>query len=244
MNILVCNDDGIFSEGLLALANILKKKGHNVIIFAPEGNRSGFSRSVSFFKEIPIKKVEIEGFLAYSVNGTPADCCKLGLELFKDVDLVVSGINKGSNLGSDIFYSGTVNACFEASFKKVKSIAFSNVKFKDYKFDENAKFIDKYFEKLYEMSSPSFVLNVNIPNLTLNEIKGVKVCKTGHVRYNDTYVQPSKDVYMLVGEPIPPESDDFDSDIYWSHNNYATVSPVSHYIFDSKFLNVLKDVNF
>ena len=149
MNILVCNDDGIFSEGIIALATILKSK-HNLTVIAPEGNRSGFSRSVSFHKDVVIKPVSlIDGVKAYSVSGTPADCVKFALTAMSEkFDLVVAGINRGPNLGSDIFYSGTVNACFEANVENIPAIAFSNVGFSDFKFNENAIIIDKIFDKL------------------------------------------------------------------------------------------------
>ena len=127
MNILICNDDGIFSEGLVTLANILKKQ-HNITVFAPDGNRSGFSRSMSFHKDIVIKQIHnaIDGVECYSVSGTPADCVKFGvIASGKQFDLVVSGVNDGLNLGTDIIYSGTCAGAREGVIEGIPGVAIS-----------------------------------------------------------------------------------------------------------------------
>ena len=245
MNVLLCNDDGIFSEGILTLANILNKD-HQITVVAPTGNRSGFSRSMSFHKDIEIKKVNaIDGVECYSVSGTPADCVKFALNVISNkFDLVVSGINGGPNLGSDINYSGTVNACFEASVEGVKSIAFSNVALSNYKFDQTSKIISKIFDKLVENASSEYVLNVNIPNVCESEIKGVVFCKAGVCKYSDGYVSSSEGVYKLIGEPIPPTEKDIGTDVYYSYNNFVTVSPLTPSVTNEKALEKLKDIKF
>lgn len=245
MNILVCNDDGIFSEGLVTLANILKKQ-HNVTVFAPDGNRSGFSRSMSFHKDIKIKRVDnvVDGVECYSVSGTPADCVKFGVTASgKKFDLVVSGINMGPNLGSDIFYSGTVNACFEANVEKIPAIAFSNIGFKNQYLNENAKVIEKYLDLLLSNVSSSYTLNVNIPNVKFCDIKGYKFCGAGVCRYTDGYIKTDEDTYRLVGEPIPPTENDFDTDVYYTYNGYVTITPVTHRVTDVNVLERLKGLN-
>ena len=128
MNILVVNDDGILSEGILALADFLSDK-NKVTVVAPNGNRSAFSHSLSIFKDLTIKEVKISPkFRAFETSGTPADCVKFALHYFADekFDMVCSGINKGHNLGSDTVYSGTISACLEGNFFGLKGIAFSN----------------------------------------------------------------------------------------------------------------------
>ena len=245
MNILVCNDDGIFSEGILTLANILREK-HQITVFAPTGNRSGFSRSMSFHKDVEIKKVDlIDGIECYSVSGTPSDSVRFALTKFgKKFDLVVSGINGGPNLGSDIYYSGTVNACFEANVENIPAIAFSNVALSHFKFDENAKIISKIFDKLLKVSSGSYTLNVNIPNLPENEVKGVKFCKAGVCKYSDGYIKTGVDTYKLIGEPIPPTEKDFGTDVYYSSKNYVTVTPLCPNVNLDGVLNALKGEEF
>ncbi len=244
MNILVCNDDGIFSEGLKVLANVLKNK-HNVTVFAPTGNRSGYSRSVSFHKNIDVVPVdEIEGVNSFTVSGTPADCVKFALtNKISEFDLVVAGINQGPNLGSDVFYSGTVNACFEANVENIPAIAFSNVGFRDFKFTENAKIIEKIFDKLLSLTSGSYTLNVNLPNVCESEIQGVKFCRTGVCKYSDGYIKTGEYTYKLIGEPIPPNEKDFDTDVYYSAKNYVTVTPVTHRVTDENALLKLKGLS-
>ncbi len=245
MNILICNDDGIFSEGILTLATILKTK-HNVTVYAPTGNRSGFSRSMSFHKDVEIKRVDaIAGVSCYSVSGTPSDCVKFAVTMHETkFDLVLAGINSGPNIGSDIFYSGTVNACFEASVEGIPSIAFSNVALKDFKFNETGKIIDKIFNNLVSMASKDYVLNVNIPNVNLEEVKGVINCSVGSRKYTDGYIKIAENVYKLIGEPIPATEDDFGTDVYYSERNYVTVTPLYHNITDFNALKTLKDINF
>ncbi len=245
MKILLCNDDGISSEGILALASILKEN-HKITVFAPTGNRSGFSRSMSFHKDVEIFKVDtIDGVERYSVSGTPADCVKYALTATdKKFDFVVSGINGGPNLGSDIYYSGTVNACFEASVENIPSIAFSNVALKDYNFEETAKIISKIFDKLVEISSGSYVLNVNIPNVSESEIKGVKFCSSGVCKYSDGYISTGKNVYRLIGEPIKPTEKDVGTDVYYSSLGYVTVTPLTPIVTNAVALEKFKDIKF
>ncbi len=245
MNILICNDDGIFSEGILTLATILKKH-HTLTVYAPTGNRSGFSRSMSFHKDVEIKRVDaIEGVDCYSVSGTPGDCVKYAVTMHETkFDLVLSGINSGPNLGSDIFYSGTVNACFEASAEGIPSIAFSNVALKDFKFSETAKIINKIFNNLVSITSKDYVLNVNIPNVNFDQVAGVKLCSAGKCKYSDGYIKTKENVYRLIGEPIPPTEEDFGTDVYYSYKNYVTVTPLCHNITDFDVLKTLKDIDF
>ncbi|MBQ3234559.1 MAG: 5'/3'-nucleotidase SurE [Clostridia bacterium] len=245
MNILVCNDDGIFSEGILTLANILKEK-HQITVFAPTGNRSGFSRSMSFHKDLEIRKVDaISGVECYSVSGTPSDCVKFAVTAFdKKFDLVVSGINGGPNLGSDIFYSGTVNACFEANVENIPAIAFSNVALSNFNFKENAKTINAIIDNLIKLSSGKYVLNVNMPNLPFSEVKGVKLCPAGVCKYSDGYVSTGDGVYRLIGEPIKPTEADFGTDVYYSAKGYVTVSPLSPRVNNVEVLKDLEDIKF
>ena len=245
MNVLISNDDGIFSEGLIALANALGKK-HNIYIYVPDGNRSGFSRSMNFHKDIVVKKSKIGDFNeVFTVSGTPSDSVRIALTYFlKDIDIVVSGINLGSNLGNDIFYSGTVNACFEANLCGYPAIAFSNIAQKNFNFSGAIDFIEKHFDRLVELSAKDYTLNVNIPNLNYNEIKGVKFCKSGVCRYTDGYIKIKDDTYQLVGTPIPPTEDDYDTDVYYSHNGYVSITPVVHKVLSEEYLEKFKGIEF
>ncbi len=245
MNILVTNDDGILSEGILALANVLKTK-HNVTIIAPDGNRSGYSRSMSFHKDLTFLPYNlVDGVTAYTLSGTPGDCVRFGLTgLDLSIDLVIAGINHGSNLGNDIFYSGTVNSCFEANFCGIPAIAISNVAHKDYKFNETAEIISIYIDDILKYVSPSYTLNINIPNVEKDKIKGVKVCKPGVCRYTDGYIKTSDTTYRLIGEPIPPTDEEYQTDVYYVYENYVSLTPVVHSMVDEVIFDKLKDVKF
>ena len=245
MNILICNDDGIFSEGISALASVLKKN-HNLTIIAPDGNRSGFSRSMSFHKEIKVIKQENFGDIeAYSLSGTPADCVKFALTVLdKKFDLVICGINLGPNLGNDIFYSGTVNACFEANLMGIPTMAFSNVALKNFNFDGCTKFLENSFSKLLLMCDSSYTLNINIPNVDFSSIKGVKICKSGDIQYSDGYIKIDETTYKLVGEPIPPTEKDFGTDVYYASLGYVTITPVVHSVINDKIFDKLKEFEF
>lgn len=245
MNVLVCNDDGILSEGIIALANFLKKE-NKVFVIAPDGNRSGFSHAMTFRRNITLKKTNaIDGCECYVTSGTPSDCVKLGVNFLKDIDLVCSGINEGANLGTDILYSGTVNAGIEANIHKIKAIAFSNVAQSGWNFKHNIEFIEKNFDKLLKMTSVDYVLNVNMPNLPLSEIKGVKIADTGFNEYDDGYVPSlSPDTYKLVGEPLPMRDNDLEKDVHFASLNYVTITPVVHKITDEVLINKLKKGEF
>ncbi len=251
MNILVCNDDGIFSEGLNTLALMLLKKGHNVLIVAPDGNRSAFSHSLSVYREITVEKrelpAEFAGFSgekceAYAVGGTPADCVKFAAHgLNKKIDLVCSGINQGSNLGSELLYSGTVACGLEANELGYKSIAFSVTAHKDLKFAAAGEFLSEIFERLCDFADIGYCLNVNVPNLEKSEIKGVKVTKTGIQLYSDGYVKTENGGYMLVGVPKEHDLNEPDCDVEWNRAGYVTVTPLSRDKTDRAALEIVKD---
>ncbi len=227
MNILICNDDGIFSEGLKTLANFLSKE-NNVIVVAPQNNCSGYSHSMSFFKKLTFKEVFVsENYKSYALSGTPADCVKFAVEYFKNeitFDLVCSGINIGSNLGTDTLYSGTVAACFEASLLNIKNIAFSVTDFDNINYYALSNHAEKIFNLLLPKLSSQFVWNVNIPNI--NELKGLKITKLGVQAYSDRYDYLGNDEYMLVGEALDHDKNDFDCDVEWIQQGFATATPL------------------
>ncbi len=237
MNILICNDDGIFSEGLKTLARFLSKE-NSVYVMAPDGNRSAYSHSMSFYKKLVLKKVEqSENYVAYSLSGTPADCVRFGVEFFKDVkfDLVVSGVNNGSNAGTDTLYSGTVSACFEACILKIPSIAFSVVCDKeilDYTLLNEQ--LSDVFPFLLKHFSKDYVFNVNFPDKLH---KGVKICKLGVQLYSDRYIKNDDGSFMLVGDLLKNDKNDEDCDVEWLRKDYITITPL---ITDRTAYNVLK----
>lgn len=164
MKILLTNDDGITAEGMQHLVKWAKTKGE-VTIFAPKVEQSAKSRSIEIHKSYECKKVDLfDGIEAYSIDSTPADCVRIAtLGMQKKFDLVISGINRGFNLGGDIHYSGTVGACFEAARLGFKALAVST---DIHSFDNAIKNIDRVYEeifkrKLFELTN---IVNVNIPH--------------------------------------------------------------------------------
>lgn len=191
MNILVANDDGIDSPGLWALAEAMARVG-NTLIVAPARQQSGVGTSISLFGGMSITDVpaRIPGVQAYAVGGTPSDCVILGLCHFareQDIDLVISGINIGANLGQDIPYSGTVMATLQGHFRKIPSIAVSLavVDFNDApNFDVVARVAEYLALHVRDGHiSTDFIINTNVPNIPLGEIKGIATTRAASSAY-------------------------------------------------------------
>ena len=165
MNILMTNDDGIGSEGLMALAKILRSRGkHQVCVIAPEANRSGISHAISILGA-PVKLVKLEDD-TWSCSGYPADCVIAAIlgALPQKPDLVLSGINRGANLGTDLLYSGTAGAARQASLMEVPAIALSLDGRGNYCWDMAASWSADHLEELFGYCTEGIFVNVNIPN--------------------------------------------------------------------------------
>ncbi|OSB16321.1 5'/3'-nucleotidase SurE [Clostridium sporogenes] len=245
MNILLTNDDGIDAEGINTLAELLSKY-HNVTMVAPENQRSASSHSITIYEPIIVKQVkkpyDVE---AYSISGTPADCVKVALDklVTDNIDIVISGINKGLNIGNDILYSGTVSAAIEGSMYKVSSIAVSAEFIKNKK--ENYEIAAKYTLEILsrvkkEDLKNDVVLNLNIPFCSEQEIKGIKVCKVGNkifnTRFSEEIDEEGNKVLKLEGDI---NKDIYEgTDVYYIRNKYVTLTPL-HY--DLTNFNILEE---
>ncbi len=241
MNILITNDDGIFSEGIRVLAKSLSRE-HNVLVVAPDGERSGFSHSITLSKEIRLEEVFLNGaFRSYSISGTPADCVKFAVSVFSDfhADIVCSGINRGANLGSDVLYSGTVSAALEANCCGLPAIAFSSAAHGDNLFDTCGVIALKILDSIYDYLDTSFVLNVNVPNVSEKDIKGIKMTKLGVNIYSDEYVPLGANTFRLTGVPIDHDGNDEDCDVEWIKKNFVTATPVLYNRTDYKSIEIL-----
>lgn len=210
MRILVSNDDGIFAQGMRTLVTALAAAGHQVTVVCPDRERSATGHGLTMHKPIRAEAIESVfpvGVNAWSCSGTPADCVKLALGALLDSfpDLVVSGINHGANLGTDILYSGTVSAAMEGVVEGIPAIAVSLTSYTQHTFQPAADFIcDLVTPKLLADMSVPLLLNVNVPALTAAEIKGTKITRQGIRRYFDQFekrVDPrGKTYYWLAGE--------------------------------------------
>ncbi|MBR2614125.1 MAG: 5'/3'-nucleotidase SurE [Clostridia bacterium] len=240
MNILVCNDDGIKSKSLLVLAKELSKT-HNVLVVAPSKNKSACAHSLTVHSKVKLKRYKkVKDLDMYSLSGTPADCVKFANHVFTDfkIDLVVSGINKGHNLGTDILYSGTLSAAIEGALLGYNSIAFSCVSFLEDNLDFWSKKCVEIIDKLITVSKNGTIWNVNFPNFDIKEVKGIKFVSLGNHLYNDHYEKSGVNNFKLVGEPLPLENNFEITDVECSRKGYITITPI---LFDKTDYSKLKE---
>jgi 5'-nucleotidase len=181
MNILVTNDDGIEAPGLWALAEAMSRVGYTMVV-APDKEQSGVGTSVSLHSGMRIDEVpsKISGIEAYAVDGTPSDCVIVGIRQLangRHIDMVISGINPGANTGRDIPYSGTVMATLQGYFRRIPSIAVSlayRQRGEELRYDVAAKIAESLARRVQGGNMPAdVIINANIPNLPLGEIKGM-----------------------------------------------------------------------
>ena len=226
--ILVTNDDGVHSPGIIALYKIMKNLGEAYIV-APDRERSAAGHSLTMHR--PLKPEEIRERV-FSVNGTPTDCVTLGINklLPEKPVLVVSGINKGANLGDDITYSGTVAGAIEGTIFGVPSIAFSLIAGKTYHYETASFFALKIAEYVLSHSLPyDTLLNVNVPNVRRDDIKGIKLTRQGKRIYENSIQEtfsPWGEKHFWIGG----------GKIYWEHGgdtdmeavleDFVSVSPI------------------
>lgn len=234
MNILISNDDGIYSNGIYELAKSMTRLGR-VTVVAPDKEQSAIGHAITIHQPLRCRKIKLHDLDidAWWVSGTPADCIKLGVEtLLKErPDLIISGINNGENLGTDIIYSGTVSAAIEGSIFNIPSIAVSYEKHgtTDFKTAAGAAF-NVIEQALKHAAGQNMLLNVNIPDVErIGEIKGVKVTKLGVKKYRNNFKErkdPRGDsYYWLAGELIENEMGE-DTDIYAVRNGYISITPL------------------
>ncbi|MBI4533796.1 MAG: 5'/3'-nucleotidase SurE [Candidatus Melainabacteria bacterium] len=248
MRILVSNDDGIYAPGIRVLAERLAAEPSNsVFVVAPDRERSATGHALTLHKPIRVEKVDfgddVKG--AWWTTGTPADCVKFAVgALLKDPpDLVVSGINNGANLGTEVLYSGTVSAAMEGAILHIPSIAVSLVGRHNKHYAVAADFVAQLTNMLPEAQLPGRVLlNVNVPNVPLSEMKGVALTQLGVRVYNDYYekrVDPrGKVYYWLAGEAVE-EGEEENTDAWAVLHNQISVTPISFNMTDEHMLEKL-----
>ena len=246
MRILVCNDDGISSPGIFTLAQSLKEIAE-VIIVAPLHEQSAIGHAITMHYPLRVTKHFNYGeFFGYAVDGTPADCVKIGIRnlMNKPPDLVVSGINHGSNTAINIIYSGTVSAAREAAIMDVPSIAISvtNHEVTEFKFaGKVAKLLAKEIAGKYIPLGT--LLNVNVPDVPEKEIAGIKLTKQGKSKWDDIYEKRQdpygKDYYWLTGNLLEVDKD-IETDQAAIRKNYVSVTPIHFDLTDYETYNKMK----
>lgn len=247
MKILVTNDDGIYAQGIYKLATALHKLGE-VFIVAPDRQRSATGHAITMHDPLRAEKIKFfdKDFNAWSINGTPTDCVKLGIEaLMKDKpDIVFSGINKGTNLGTDVLYSGTVSAAIEGAILGCPSVAVSLSDGKDLNYDYAAEFCSYLVPKILQNPLPEdTLLNINIPNCKKENIKGVNITTLGVRKYKNSFVEridPRGQSYYWLGGEIIEGNNKAGTDIYSLKNNNISITPIH---FDLTKFELIEQLN-
>ncbi len=249
MRILLTNDDGINSPGLVALRQVLEEFA-TVYMVAPDRERSGTGHSITVFEPIRVRKVDLpdSSSLAWVIDGTPLDCVKLGLSALvpERPDFVVAGINCGANLGTDVLYSGTVSAAVEGVVMGIPSVAVSLNSFRvDQDFSFTARFARAVLRTLWrEGVAPDIVLNINVPAIPRQEIKGVKITKLGNRNYDNIFEErkdPRGNSYYWLGGDVVLEEQDPDSDVNAVNDGYLSITPIHFDLTDYRLIELFRE---
>jgi len=243
MFILLTNDDGIGSDGINHLYEIFRQS-NKVVIIAPETEMSATSHSISLHTPLRVKKIDDTHF---AVNGTPTDCINIALfHILKEYpDLIISGINHGPNLGTDVTYSGTVAAALEGAILGIKSIAASCVDPKVRDLKRHAEFIKYFVEKTYTINSifEKAFININMPS----EIKGppfkFEITRLSSRRYEKVIERRrdprGREYFWIAGEPMNTDNGK-GTDVYALNHNRISITPISIDQTDIKKISLLK----
>jgi len=224
MKIIITNDDGIFAPGIIPLVEWAKTKGE-VTVVAPKTEQSGKSHGINFTTPIEIQEVDVfPGVRAFSMDSTPADCVRFGIMgLKEDYDLVLSGINRGVNMGVDIVYSGTVAAAFEAAYWDHRAIAIST-------YPDNLEYASAQLDRIYSffeggsLFDKALIYNVNIPN----SAEGIRITRQGSPYFNDGFEHLSDNLYIQTGDRVPDLfPDDLSRDVVAVEAGYISVTPIT-----------------
>jgi len=249
LKILVCNDDGIDAPGIHALADALKQIA-DVTVVAPLKEQSGVGHGITM--QIPLRVIKHNdngSFFGYAVNGTPADCVKMGVRnIMSDApDLVVSGINKGSNTAINIIYSGTVSAAREAAIMGIPAMAISVTSHEASDYCYAGKVARMLALKMTGGSlPPGTLLNVNVPNLPENQIKGIRLTTQGKSKWDDIYekrIDPNGVSYYWLTGSLMDIDTEFDSDQGAVKNGFVSVSPIHFDLTDYSTYEEMKNWN-
>ncbi|AQX04345.1 5'/3'-nucleotidase SurE [Elizabethkingia meningoseptica] len=246
--ILVTNDDGITAPGIRNLVSFMNEIGE-VVVVAPNSPQSGKGHAITINSTLTYEEISMDGPQKdYALSGTPVDCIKFALDkiLTRKPDLVVSGINHGANSSINVIYSGTMSAAVEAGVEGLQAIGFSLLDFSwEADFTQAKTFIQNIVNKVLENPLPKgVVLNVNIPKLPKEEIKGIKVCKQAHAKWEESFderVSPhGKKYYWLTGYFNNMDQSP-DADETALADGYISVVPVKFDLTAHEYLNELRN---
>ena len=232
--ILVTNDDGISAPGIRALISVMKELG-DVVVVAPDSPQSAMGHAITINSTLHLTKISTENseILEYSCSGTPVDCVKMAVAeiMHRKPDLCVSGINHGSNSSINVIYSGTMSAALEAGIEGIPAIGFSLLDYNwNADFEQAKPFIKKIAEQVLKNGlAEGTVLNVNLPKLHTDDIKGIKICRQAKAIWEEKFdkrITPfGKDYYWLTGKFINLDKGE-DTDEWALANDYISIVPV------------------
>lgn len=238
MKILITNDDGIYSPGILALAEVAAEFG-KVRIVAPDVEQSSMGHAITASRPLSYRKTKINDFEAYRVNGTPADCVSLGCFHWEKVDVVLSGVNLGTNLGNSMWHSGTLAGAKQAALLGIKGVAFSTPsQQEEIDFLPIKPYISKVLEFILTEGSPDLV-NVNLPA----QPRGIRWTRQS-VRHYDGLVKPSHDpmgrehFWFTV---VPIEETEMGTDRWAMENEMVSITPLRLDLTDEDLLQKMVD---
>lgn len=224
MRILFTNDDGCGSQGLHAVADLFWRE-HEIAVVAPDGQRSGYSHSLTMREPVSVAQKSGYPYPVYAVGGTPVDCVKIAIKrVFRSPDIVVSGINAGRNLGSDIMYSGTVAAASEGAYYGIRSFALSLASDAptEAEIRRAAEFFYKNLSALSQMTEPNILLNINFPT---GEYRGVKAARMSTVMAFDDEYDDADGKLRYRG--LLRELSSRDTDEQYCGGGYVTLTPLT-----------------
>ncbi len=247
--ILVTNDDGIVAPGIKALVNVAKQFGE-VFVVAPDKPQSGKGHGITISDPIRIRKVDVfEGVTSYECSGTPVDCVKLAKTVLlkdREISLCLSGINHGSNSSINIIYSGTMSAAMEAHLEGIPSIGFSLL---DYSFEADFSSASQHIAELLrfilhkQKLQGNYLLNVNIPAIPYEEIKGYKICRQADARWIEEYVEaidPKGQQYFWLTGSFDHSDMEEGTDNYALSEGYISIVPSMYDLTDYKGIKRFK----
>ena len=250
MKVLLTNDDGINSQGIIILAQEMSKIA-TVAVVAPDRERSATAHAITMHKPLRTQKVSIPGCDAkgWMVNGTPSDCVKLAMDVLLDFspDMVLSGINRGYNLGTDVIYSGTVSAAIEAAIQGVPAVALSVAESEQTCFNYPAMFAVRLCQQISNQVFPQdTLLNINVPCLSEEDILGAYITHLGVRKYENTFEQRrdprGKSYYWMAGRPID-DLNNIGSDVWAVKNRYISITPVQFDLTKYSIIEKIKNWN-
>lgn len=246
MKVLLTNDDGIHGAGLWALVDALKSRGHDVIIAAPFNQQSGMSHALSFLREIEYKRFDAD-CEAWTFDGTPTDCVKIYLEGMSSdkFDALISGINDGANLATDVLYSGTVGAALEGFLHAIPSLAVSRDKNSVIPFDVAATATVDYLEKILRVQNEPFLHNINFPKNFRTGKAEFKSTRLGQRDYVNAFTSRTDDegrAYFRIGGTIFDIDAAEGTDIHAVNRGFISVTPLQSDVGDYDAMVALRKI--